>query len=82
MSFAAISKVVAEIYDVETVTVNTCVTLFFLAVLLISFPVASGLVKYGTMIPFKVVSIVLIIGSWVRYFVLDHTGNFTMILIP
>jgi MFS family permease len=82
MSFTAVSKVVAEIYDVETVIVNTCITLFFLAVLLISFPVASGLVKYGTRTLFKIVSIALIIGSWIRYFVLAQTGNFTIILIP
>ena len=82
MTFSAISKVVAEIYDVETVIVNSCVTLFFAAVILINFPAASWLVKYGTSKPFKITSFMLIVGSWLRYIVLSGSGNFTLILIP
>jgi len=49
-TFSAVSEVVANIYDTDATIVNTCVTVFFAAYIIVINPGVWFLEKYGTSI--------------------------------
>ena len=81
-TFASVSEVVAKIYDISALTVNTCVALFFFAYLIFIIPIIWWIDNYGTTIPLKLYAFFLLIGVWGRYIILERTQNFPLIIIP
>lgn len=67
MSFSSISTTVAEIYEVNTITVNIAYTFFLVNAFVLNFPATYAIEKYGIEKTFKVSALVSIIGVWIRY---------------
>ena len=66
-SFSPIAAVVAEIYEVDKIVVNTFVSLYFITLVCFSFPAVTFLEKFGLQITFKMCGTIIVSGSWLRY---------------
>ena len=64
-----ISTVVASIYNTSNAVVNTCATLFFISCVVFNFPGTICLNKFGLSLTFKVNTVIIILGLWLRYLV-------------
>lgn len=57
-TFAPISSIVGEIYDVTPLIVNTCVSVFFMSFVILNFLSVYVIERVGTVLTFKMVAIV------------------------
>ena len=81
-SFASTSEVIAKVYGVSGMVVNTCVALFYVAYLFLLIPVIWWMDNYGTLYPIKICAILMIVGAWGRYVILERTENFALVILP
>ena len=80
MSFASVSKTVANIYNVGDEIVNLCVLLFLISFVLMNFITVKAL-EYSINSTFKICSLLAIAGAWTRYVILEYTDSFKLLLI-
>ena len=67
MSFSSISVTVADIYEVDVITVNIAYTFFLVNAFVLNFPATYAIEKFGIEKTFKISALVSIIGVWIRY---------------
>jgi len=67
MSFSSISETVADIYEVDSITVNIAYTFFLVNAFVLNFPATYALEKYGIEKTFKISAVFSILGAWTRY---------------
>lgn len=82
MTFSTVSSLVSEIYKVEVIWVNSCITVFLIMTIIMNFPSVPIIERCGLSVSFRVAAFVTILGSWLRYFCLRDMKSFYWMLAP
>lgn len=82
MSFSTVSSLIADIYNVKIALVNSCVTIFLIAAIVMQVPSVYAIERFGLTSSFKVAAVVTVVGSWMRYFCIFTFDSFTLMLVP
>lgn len=83
MAFSSIAETVAEIYQVRSMLVNSCVIVFFVCFIALNFISVTALESrngQGLIFYFKVLSLVTIVGAWIKFIALAYFNNFYFLI--
>ena len=79
LGFAPIASVLTEVYGVSNLVPTMLVLCYFVAFILLNFPIIYVMEKFGIGCPLIFAGICTLLGAWVRYMVIP-TGNLYWVL--
>ena len=82
MTFSTVSGLIADIYGVKIALVNSHVSIFLIAAIVMQVPSVYAIERFGLSASFKIAAIVTVVGSWLRYFCVFSFDSFVLMLVP